>query len=211
MTSDTELPQQLGRRRQKLLALVTAALLISLVAGAGGYLLGMRNIQSSRTLQPPISSQAALITTNSYPAPTKFNPPPSWKVYKTVGYQYSYPPTWSQHPECKVPASGVSAPGVQYPEGDFVVKRLFAKDCDNFHAIQLQQNPSMHREQITISGYPAFQLEGKSKFGDGYVYDVKSVYVVHDNICYYLEVTSINNPERLEILNKILSTFELYK
>jgi hypothetical protein len=69
----------------------------------------------------------------------------------------------------------------------------------------------MKREQITISGYLAFQLEGKSRFSDGYVYDVKSVYVVHNNICYYLEITSRNNPERLGVLNKTLSIFELYK
>jgi hypothetical protein len=206
---------------------VIAIVITALVAGAGGYLLGIRNKQSVPPSQSSPSPQATMITqisatiiqpsnpsqsTKSFPTPTQFNPPASWRVYKSeFGYQYSYPSAWHHYPEFNAPSSGVTAPGAKYYDGKFRVERLAARECERYRRfLSEEHNPrlSMRQKEITISGYPAFQLEGWERRDDGY-YDRKSVLVVREKTCYYLDITSRNNPEQLAILNQILSTFAL--
>src|SRR5215211_3480265 len=111
-------------KQLKVLTLIVAVLLSALAAGTGGYLLGIRNNQPTPPLHPSSSPQATLLTpilptfvplsnssqsTSNYPMPTDFNPPASWKVYKSeFGYQYSYPPTWNHSPHVNGRSSGVS-------------------------------------------------------------------------------------------------------
>ena len=70
-----------------------------------------------------------------------------------------------------------------------------------------QDNPSMHRETITISGYPAVQFEGKSRVADGY-YDRKQVLIGGGDTCFLIDITGRDNPEQWTLLNEILSTFK---
>lgn len=121
MISDTDLPQQpntfqqqlsLSSKSRKLLALITAVLLSALVAGAGGYVLGSRNMQPipisqpSPSPQPTRTSQSAegalfqpsptfFIPKTSYPVPTTNHVlTADWKTYKSKKYSltFRYPP-----------------------------------------------------------------------------------------------------------------------
>jgi hypothetical protein len=235
MDCDNDLLQQLKPTQQKStssfkslksLAFFAAIFFIVVAAGAGGYLLGIRDKQPITLLQSTPSPQAPIITqsyptitqlpnptqnTMIYPTLIQFNPPAGWRVYKTeFGYQYLYPPTWNLYPESNAPSSSVSAPGAKYPGGRFIVERLPAKECERY----LQSMPEWFisitkQQQIMISGYPASRVEGKSMLDDGYVYNRKSILVVRENTCYYLDITSRDDSEQLVILNQILSTFAL--
>jgi hypothetical protein len=209
---------------------VIAIVITALIAGTSGYLLGIRTNQNppqriQKVSFQPSPYQTAITqvsptiaqpsnprqSTKNYPVPTRFNPPASWRVYKSeYGYQYSYPPTWHHYPEFNAPSSAY-APDAKYPDGRFMVERLPTPSLCGESRVRflLEQNPSMNQKEIAISGYPAFQLEGKSRLDDGY-YDRKSVFVVRDNTCYYLSTISRNNPGQLAILDQILSTFKFY-
>lgn len=175
-------------------------------------------------ISPSITQQPSIPKQSPYPSITVFISPANWQVYKsTYGHQYSYPSTWRNaparyHPEINDrdgPSSTVSAPDAKYPDGHFTVRRFAASECERYRRNLLEENNPrlniMNQKEITIKGgYPAFQLEGKSRL-DGYYYDRKSIFVVRDKTCYYLSITSRNNPEQLVILNQILSTFTFYE
>jgi hypothetical protein len=115
MTSDTDLPHHQQPPRSfkllKLVTIITAIILITLVAGSGGYLLGIRNNQSTPPSQPSPSLQAkisAAITQPSYKLPTPIptgtftsgtdvpTMATSWKTFTAPmeGFTLRYPNTW---------------------------------------------------------------------------------------------------------------------
>lgn len=126
MTSDTDLTHQSETLQQpfrsfkplKLTTIISTVILITIVAGTGGYLLGSRNAQSISLSQPSPSPQTAMITqttaTITHPAhnqpistpntsitlsadvPTVTANPTSWKTYRSqkYGFTIQYPPDW---------------------------------------------------------------------------------------------------------------------
>jgi hypothetical protein len=211
----------------KLLILFAAIFLFAAVVGTTGYLLGARSKQPM-SLSRPMHQLLQILMTTYTPSPTILlihpgrdanlsNPEENteddqanWRIYKSeFKYQYSYPSTWHHSPEVNAPLSLVSAPGAKYPDGYFTVDRKSAEECDGYQKFLSELNPTMKQKQIMISGYLAFQLEGKSILGDGYAYDRKSVLIVNKDTCFHLDITSKDNPEQLNILNKILSSFNL--
>ena len=162
---------------------------------------------SATIAQPSIPNQSI----ESYPTPTKFSPPADWQVYKSeFRHQYSYPSSWRLSPEIFSPSSSVSAPGTKYPDGRFVVEREAggADTCESRRKSLLKGNPAMQQTETMISEHPALQIEGKSRLYDGYNYDRKSVFVIREDTCFHLHITSRKNSGQLVILNQILSTFE---
>lgn len=66
----------------------------------------------------------------------------------------------------------------------------------------------MTSQEITLNGYPAVQLEGKSTYGGGTEYNRKSTLIVRGNTCFYLNISSRGDPLQWHILNEILSKFK---
>jgi hypothetical protein len=203
---------------------IVAVVITIIFVGTSGYLLGSRNNQPTiRSVISPLPNQTVPtfvqlpISTpsqnpNSHPVATTFNPPTSWKTYKSeFRYQFSYPPTYELHPESNAPASSVSAPSTKYPDGFFTVERESGGValCEKRMRWLLEDDPGMkEKEEIMISSYPAFQLEGKSRLGNDYEYDRNVVLVARENTCFLLDISSRNNPKQMTILKQILSTFK---
>jgi hypothetical protein len=108
MSSENDLPYQPHPIQQKPadsfkllkpLALFTTILLITLMAGTGGYLLGRRTSQTAPqstqrvSFQPSSTITAQFSVSTPLPIPTQAITSPTWRIYRNerLGFEFKYP------------------------------------------------------------------------------------------------------------------------
>jgi hypothetical protein len=175
MRNENDVSHQPHPVQQKQLALFAGVLLAVLMAGTGGYLLGMRNSQSISPSQPSPTITAQTSMSTPSPISTQAIAAMNWKTYTNAqwGLSFKYPETWFPQ---EVPKSSQRGDSIDFylygvtphpgGEGD-PSNAVFTVESQEGH--NQQTNEQFISEARQTGGKRVLNVAGKPAIrGDGY-------------------------------------------